>query len=522
MENSMVECGDILEIIGWEYLPKHFFILSASGKPIFSNYGDEQDMVTTFGLLQAVVSIVEDSGDELKCISVGKRKIVYLLKQSIYFICMYSSDEPEAVIAKQLQFLYHQILLVLTGKVHDIFRNNPSADVRQLLGADTTRLMKTTCQSHVTPPFISFHAIRSFTCYKELREDIKNNLRSCVENSGAALGLLLYKDAVVGFFVNPLTQLSLGTNDLALMVHFVANSSTFNRSSDQHWVPICMPDFNSTGYLQAYVSNLRVPSTLNELLVDFSLILVAVSPDPAQFKDLHTSRIKFEEDVIKETNIADRLIQAYELQKRSVDKYLEPSLALHYLFKYRPVNIIKGCITSSELPVQYINSSPLFPINNSTTLDSIMVNYQRLSLSVRRGSSSIESTMFSSLVPMPNVLSSQHSKDSNLVNSELRKFPMKACINRNLERTAFNFDSSCNPSTTTESLNPVITLASSDHAFAHKILSTGFVLVALVTFDSELYVTYPSTISVVDATSMADFMLKSLKADLSHLFLTPA
>ena len=39
---------------GWERdVRKHIFILSSSGKPIYSRYGDEQDIVTTFGLLQA-------------------------------------------------------------------------------------------------------------------------------------------------------------------------------------------------------------------------------------------------------------------------------------------------------------------------------------------------------------------------------------------------------------------------------------------------------------------------------------
>jgi hypothetical protein len=34
-------------------------------------YGDEQDIVTTFGLIQAVISIVQDAGDQLQCIQSG-------------------------------------------------------------------------------------------------------------------------------------------------------------------------------------------------------------------------------------------------------------------------------------------------------------------------------------------------------------------------------------------------------------------------------------------------------------------
>lgn len=64
----------------WEHNLKHIFVLSAAGKPIFTKHGDEQELVTIFGLIQAVVSIVEDSGDQVQCIKAAGRRIVYLLK----------------------------------------------------------------------------------------------------------------------------------------------------------------------------------------------------------------------------------------------------------------------------------------------------------------------------------------------------------------------------------------------------------------------------------------------------------
>jgi hypothetical protein len=148
---------------GWELNTKHIFVLSASGKPIFTYYGDEQEMVTTFGLIQAVISIVQSTGDSIKSIQAGSRKIVYLVEQSLYFVCISSTNEPEVVLLKHLQFLYSQILLVLTSRVHDVLANNPSTDLRQLLGADTTRLMRanavvsgTNIESDITPIHIAF------------------------------------------------------------------------------------------------------------------------------------------------------------------------------------------------------------------------------------------------------------------------------------------------------------------------------------------------------------------------------
>ncbi len=74
-------------------------------------------MVTIFGLLQAVASIVEDSGDHLRCIRAGSTKILYMIKYSLYFVVVSSSNESEAALLSQLDFLYNLILFILTAKV---------------------------------------------------------------------------------------------------------------------------------------------------------------------------------------------------------------------------------------------------------------------------------------------------------------------------------------------------------------------------------------------------------------------
>lgn len=172
--------------LGWELERKHIFILSSSGKPIFSRYGDEQELVTTFGLLQAVISIVMDSGDDIRSIRAGGRKIVYFMKQSLYFVSISSTNEPEVVLLKQLNFMYNQILLVLTSKVHDVFKSNPAADIRQLIGPDTMRLLSVACESIMTPLPIAFDCLNSLMCHRELREEIVLYLSHTVNESNAA------------------------------------------------------------------------------------------------------------------------------------------------------------------------------------------------------------------------------------------------------------------------------------------------------------------------------------------------
>ena len=116
----------------------------------------------------------------------GGRKIVYFMKQSLYFVSISSTNEPEVVLIKQLQFLYNQILLVLTSKVHDVFKNNPSADIRQLLGPDTMRLMSVACEPLITPVWVAFECLRSLTCIRDLREEVVMSMNHCVNESNAA------------------------------------------------------------------------------------------------------------------------------------------------------------------------------------------------------------------------------------------------------------------------------------------------------------------------------------------------
>ena len=50
----------------WPVHRKHIFILSKSGKPVYARYGCEEKLVGLFGIMQALISIVEDGNDVLR------------------------------------------------------------------------------------------------------------------------------------------------------------------------------------------------------------------------------------------------------------------------------------------------------------------------------------------------------------------------------------------------------------------------------------------------------------------------
>jgi hypothetical protein len=59
----------------WRKRKKHFFILSNSGKPIYSRYGDEHKLAGFSATLQAIISFVENSGDHIKFVRSGKHQV---------------------------------------------------------------------------------------------------------------------------------------------------------------------------------------------------------------------------------------------------------------------------------------------------------------------------------------------------------------------------------------------------------------------------------------------------------------
>jgi len=442
---------------GWEMNKKHIFILSSSGKPIYSRYGDEQDLVTTFGLLQAVVSIVQDAGDEIKCIKAGRRRIVYFLRQSLYFVSISSTGEPEIILRKQLEFMCTQILLVLTSKVYDLLKFNSSKDLRDLLGSDTTQLMSSACQSDLTPTCIAFESVKGFAMEKEQRETIHALMRDCVESSGAALGVLLFEDSIISYNMNVATQLALEVSDVLLLTHFVGNSNSL-RSHDQNWVPICLPSFNDAAFLQAYISNLHFHSGTKS--INLSLVLIATSSDGDVFKELHDGRMRLEKS-FSATTIANRIILSEVSQDVLIRKYLAPAMCLHFLYKIRPAN---------GIPSQFISTPFDFPIDTQESRDKIMNQYQRIGVCIRKGSSCTEDTLLNISAmddPKPNLMSSP---------------------------------------------------PSSDHALAYTVLGSGHVVVGLATFDSELYATFPGTVNVLESCGHANFLSKSLKLDSVNLF----
>ena len=97
--------------------------------------------MTLFGVMQALVSVVEDSQDSLETIVAGDTKFVFLHKSPLILVAVSKLRDSPNQLQLQLHYLYNQILSVITEtQLERIFEQRRNYDLRRLL-AGSERLM---------------------------------------------------------------------------------------------------------------------------------------------------------------------------------------------------------------------------------------------------------------------------------------------------------------------------------------------------------------------------------------------
>lgn len=240
----------------WRKHKKHFFILSHAGKPIYSRYGDEHKLAGFSATLQAIMSFVENSGDSIKYIRAGDHQVVFLVKGPIYLVSISATDEPLRALKGQLELLHGQLLLILTKSLEKCFVKNANFDLRPLLGGTET-VFSSLIHSFSWNP-ASF--LCSYTCLP-LSHTARQAAGAALQDVADAdlLFALLLSDSKVISLVGA-QKASLHPDDILLLSNFVSSSESFRTT--ESFSPVCLPKYNATAFLYAYVRYLDTDTCL--------------------------------------------------------------------------------------------------------------------------------------------------------------------------------------------------------------------------------------------------------------------
>ena len=236
----------------WKAKLKHFFILSASGKPIYSRHGDDQLISHYIGVVQTLISFYQGADDPLRAFTAGDARFVMLFKGPLNLVAVSRLGEGDAQLRTQLESLYMQILSTLTlPSMERMFSNRPSTDLRRPLQGTDVLLDGLADGFTRGSPSTLLSALECLRLRKMHRRVINETLLK-VRSTNLLYGLIVAAGRLVSV-VRPKKH-SLHPGDLHLIFNMLFEAGSVKAGGGENWIPLCLPGFNNTGFLYMYVS----------------------------------------------------------------------------------------------------------------------------------------------------------------------------------------------------------------------------------------------------------------------------
>ncbi|KAJ7784388.1 vacuolar fusion protein MON1 [Mycena metata] len=240
---------------GSRYLPREYFILTDAGKPVFTSRPggeDSENMTSTIGIMQALISVFIDDGDKIRCINAGSTRITFVLRSPLYYVCASSWGEPESVARSHLEYLHLQILSIVTAaQLRRVFERRTNFDLRRLLnGAETflTSLLAR-LEFDLAMGTSSLHCLR-------LEAGIRKHAAEALvppSKMKDILYVVLVARGRVITLVRPRKH-SIHPADIHILLNTIHAPSILNSPASASWIPVCLPKFNPSGFVNAYIS----------------------------------------------------------------------------------------------------------------------------------------------------------------------------------------------------------------------------------------------------------------------------
>ncbi|XP_050432408.1 protein SAND isoform X2 [Adelges cooleyi] len=232
---------------------KHVFVLSTAGKPIYTRYGNENQMASLFGLMIALVSVTQDSNDTLQSVYCGPTRIVFLNNDPIILVGVSQTSEPYDRIKKQLTYVYNHIISTLTlTQLKKIFQNRTNFDLRRLMSGSERLIDKLITFTENDAGFL----LDSICCLQmpsSSRDKITQTiLTECSKIKNLVFGLLIAQKHVIS--IVRMKKYTLQVSDIHLILNLVNSTESFKTA--ESWTPICLPTFDASGFMHAHISYL--------------------------------------------------------------------------------------------------------------------------------------------------------------------------------------------------------------------------------------------------------------------------
>jgi len=258
---------DLAEQNFFEQYSTHYLVLDASGKPVFSSRDDAgSSSLALFALLRAVYSKLDEEIEEIE--GSNGLQIIFAKKSELLFVSLVhdgseqsdqggkSKMDLQRVIARDvLDLLYKHMLFHITRPGLEKFVKQ-NLDLGMLLGG-TDSETKAMLDSVSTDLCIALDSVQSFVVSWDLRKPVIEALNEARRLDLAPFAYLVAKDGSIVAGLGPPSKRNKYGNafasrtDCTLLSNFVRSARAAS-SGIETWTPICLPEFDDSGYFHAY------------------------------------------------------------------------------------------------------------------------------------------------------------------------------------------------------------------------------------------------------------------------------
>ncbi|PRW21034.1 SAND-like isoform X1 [Chlorella sorokiniana] len=231
--------------------PKHVFVFSTAGKPIYAYRKDEAALAGLMATAEAILSVAHSKGHTLRHIRVGSHVFAFLERPPLCLVGVSAYGEPPAVLRMQLSLVHGQIVSLLTSSaLTHMFERNPGYDARRLL-AGSEGMLCSLIDSFTATPAALLGAYPSLPLLGGVRQALLASLAAAVKATGAVHGVVVAGGAVAAACPAP-GAAPLQQWDLLLLLNLLSSNQSFRHSGDA-MTPVCLPRFNPAANLHAYI-----------------------------------------------------------------------------------------------------------------------------------------------------------------------------------------------------------------------------------------------------------------------------
>jgi len=274
------------------------------------------------------------------------------------------------------RYFYNQIVSILTAKqLIQIFEKRRNYDLRRLI-AGSERLLHNLCGLVDRDPSFALGAVRCLPLANSVRDAISQTIAQTLSKlkQNVVFAILLANNQLVSLvrmkkcFMHPM--------DLHIIINFIDASESFKTA--ETWSPICLPKFDSSGFVHAHVSYLSE---------ECQACLILLTVDRESFFALSEAKKKIVERLQRRNCL--EAINASMNNNWPTMSFVNVPEVRHFLYKSRAI----AQFMSPAFEAPYINAdSPAPPVSPG-----IHENLANVSVS-SRDSATIHATL---LAPTP-------------------------------------------------------------------------------------------------------------------------